>query len=197
MPEDLYTAPGIVSLSPLSLATEVTLGASGLWLETRTGAGCTATLAEIFLAAVHGYMDSRTNNRDEKMYSQLGVDPTPPSGSSQKLAVLCYAIPWHSCQITRGEGPPIMNRNSSSFPAREGKELLKRALCAPRVEDHKDTLISLGRGFIKMSNSQRHGWISLCIINGRREVVMYPSPLAPGLVKEVCSMHLYLFSQGC
>ena len=47
IPGDLCTAPGIISLSPLSLAIEVTdgtLGASGLWLGTRTGAGATATL---------------------------------------------------------------------------------------------------------------------------------------------------------
>ena len=51
MPGDLYTAPRIISLSPLSLAPDVTdetLGASGLWLGTRTGAGSTATLTEIF-----------------------------------------------------------------------------------------------------------------------------------------------------
>ena len=48
MPRDLCTAPGIISLSRLSLATDVTdstLGASGLWLGTRTGAGGTVTLA--------------------------------------------------------------------------------------------------------------------------------------------------------
>ena len=48
MPGDLCTAPGIILLSPLSLATDaidVTLGVSGLWLGTRTGAGGTATLA--------------------------------------------------------------------------------------------------------------------------------------------------------
>ena len=48
MPGNLCTAPRIISLSPLSLATEVTdatLGASGLWLGTRTGAGGTATQA--------------------------------------------------------------------------------------------------------------------------------------------------------
>ena len=42
------TAPGIISLSFLSLATDVTdltLGASGYWLETRTGAGGSATVA--------------------------------------------------------------------------------------------------------------------------------------------------------
>ena len=48
MPGDLCTAPRIISLSLLSLATDVTdatLGASGLWLGTRTGAAGTATLA--------------------------------------------------------------------------------------------------------------------------------------------------------
>ena len=45
------TAPRIISLSPLSLATnvtDVTIGASGLWLGTRTGAGGTTTLTESF-----------------------------------------------------------------------------------------------------------------------------------------------------
>ena len=48
---DLRTAPRILSLSPLSLATDVTdvtLGASGLWVETRTGTGGTATLTRCF-----------------------------------------------------------------------------------------------------------------------------------------------------
>ena len=51
MPGYQCTAPRIISLSPLSLATDVTeatLGASGLWLGTRTGAGGTATLTESF-----------------------------------------------------------------------------------------------------------------------------------------------------
>ena len=51
MPGDLCTAPRIISLSPLSLATDLTdetLGASGLWLGTRTGAGGTATLTKSF-----------------------------------------------------------------------------------------------------------------------------------------------------
>ena len=51
MPGHLCTAPGIISLSPLSLGTDVTdvtLGASGLWLRTRTGAGVTATETESF-----------------------------------------------------------------------------------------------------------------------------------------------------
>ena len=42
---------GIISLLSLSLATDVTdvtLGASGLWLGTRTGASGTATLAKRF-----------------------------------------------------------------------------------------------------------------------------------------------------
>ena len=47
MPGDLFTAPRIISLSPLSLATDVTdatFGASGVWLGTRAGDGGTATL---------------------------------------------------------------------------------------------------------------------------------------------------------
>ena len=51
MPGDLYTAPRIISLSPLSLATDMTgatFGASGLWLGTRTGAGGTGTLIKSF-----------------------------------------------------------------------------------------------------------------------------------------------------
>ena len=51
MPGDLCTAPRIISLSTLSLATDLTdetLGASGLWQGTRTGAGGTATLNESF-----------------------------------------------------------------------------------------------------------------------------------------------------
>ena len=51
MPEDLCTAPRIISLSPLSLPTDVTdvtdatLEESGLGLGTRTGVGDTVTLA--------------------------------------------------------------------------------------------------------------------------------------------------------
>jgi hypothetical protein len=51
MPGDLCTAPRISSLSPLSLVTDVidvTLGASDLWLGTRTEAGGTATLTKSF-----------------------------------------------------------------------------------------------------------------------------------------------------
>jgi hypothetical protein len=46
-PGDLCTAPRIISLSSLSLTTDVTdatIGASGLRLETRTGTGGTAPL---------------------------------------------------------------------------------------------------------------------------------------------------------
>jgi hypothetical protein len=48
MPGDLCTVPGITSLSSLSLAfdvTDLTLGASDLWLGNRAGAGGNATLA--------------------------------------------------------------------------------------------------------------------------------------------------------
>ena len=48
MPGDLCTAPKFISLSPLSFATDVTdatLGASDLWLGTRSEAGGAATLA--------------------------------------------------------------------------------------------------------------------------------------------------------
>ena len=51
MPDDLCTAPRIISLSPISLATDVTevsLEASDLWLGTRTKAGGIATLTESF-----------------------------------------------------------------------------------------------------------------------------------------------------
>ena len=51
MPGDLYTASRIISLSPLSLVTDVTdetLGASGPWLGTRTGSCGTVTLTESF-----------------------------------------------------------------------------------------------------------------------------------------------------
>ena len=51
MPGYLCTATRIISLSPLSLATDMTdaiLGASGLWLGTRTGADGTVTLVKAF-----------------------------------------------------------------------------------------------------------------------------------------------------
>ena len=61
---DLCTAPRMISLSPLSLASDVTdttLGASGLWLGTQTGAGGTATLTKFFffLAVAHGSIYNR------------------------------------------------------------------------------------------------------------------------------------------
>ena len=70
MPGDLYKAPRIISLSPLSLWTNITdasLGASGLWLGTRTGAGGPATLTEsFFLAAAYGSMDNTLKYIDVK-----------------------------------------------------------------------------------------------------------------------------------
>jgi hypothetical protein len=51
MPGDLCTVPRIISLSPLSLATDVTdatLGASDLWLGTWTEACGTTTLLKVF-----------------------------------------------------------------------------------------------------------------------------------------------------
>ena len=62
MPGDLYTAPRIISLSSLSLATDVTdatLVASGLWLGTRTEARGTATLTKSFLDRSPWLMDNR------------------------------------------------------------------------------------------------------------------------------------------
>ena len=63
IPGDLYTARRIISLSLLSLATDVTnatLGEYGLWLGTRTGAGGTATLTEsFFFGRTHGFMGNR------------------------------------------------------------------------------------------------------------------------------------------
>jgi hypothetical protein len=54
-----------ISLSPLSLATDATLGVSGLWLGTRTGAGGTVTLVwNFFGRSPHGSMD----NRNRKLY---------------------------------------------------------------------------------------------------------------------------------
>ena len=68
MPRDLCIAPGINSLSPLSLATDVSdaiLGASGLCLGTRTGAGGTATLTKSYFGRSpwpHGQQASFKNS---------------------------------------------------------------------------------------------------------------------------------------
>ena len=67
MPGDLCTAPRIISLSPFSLATDVTLGASVLWLGTRTEAGGTSTLAKSILAAAHDSMDNMELGRHRGM----------------------------------------------------------------------------------------------------------------------------------
>jgi hypothetical protein len=62
MPGDLCTVPGIISLSPLS-ATDVTLGASGFWLGTQTGAGGTATLVKNFFGrSPHGQQGASLNS---------------------------------------------------------------------------------------------------------------------------------------
>ena len=76
MPGDLCTAPRIISLSSLSLATDVTegtLGASGLWLGTRTRAGGTATLTESFFARspwLHG-QQFKTISQPQAFFSAL------------------------------------------------------------------------------------------------------------------------------
>ena len=74
MPGDRFTAPRIISLSPLSLATDVTdatLGASGLWLGTQAGAGGTATLAWSFLAAAYGSMNAK---KEKKYLIMRGIE---------------------------------------------------------------------------------------------------------------------------
>ena len=68
-------SPKIISLSSLSLATDVTdvtLGESILWLGRRTGGGGTAKLDFIaFLAAVHGLMDNR-HTRNKAIFITTG-----------------------------------------------------------------------------------------------------------------------------
>ena len=57
MPGDLCTVPEIISLSPFSLATDVSdlrFRASGPWLWTRIRAGGTATPGKSFVVAAHG-----------------------------------------------------------------------------------------------------------------------------------------------
>ena len=67
MPGGLCTAPRIILLLPLSLATVVidvtdaTVGTSGLWLGTRTGTGGTITLTKSFFGRnpwLHGQQGS-------------------------------------------------------------------------------------------------------------------------------------------
>ena len=53
------TCKKIITLSLATDVTDATLGASGLLLGTRAGAGGTATLTKSFLVAAHGSMDSR------------------------------------------------------------------------------------------------------------------------------------------
>ena len=71
MPGYLCTAPRIISLSPLSLETDVTdatLGASGLWLGNRTGGAGTGTLAWRFFGRslwLHERQKKRHYNRGQ------------------------------------------------------------------------------------------------------------------------------------
>ena len=91
MPGDLCTAYGIISSSPLSLATDVTdvtFGASGILLGTRTGAGGTATLAKYFLAAVHGSMDNRCIRR----HTSLKIFWLQPIGTEDNM--IFVELPW-------------------------------------------------------------------------------------------------------
>ena len=61
----------IIILSLATSVTDATLGASGLWLGTRTGAGDNATLAKSFLAATHGSMDNRSYRRHLKIQDPI------------------------------------------------------------------------------------------------------------------------------
>ena len=95
MPGDLRTAPRIISLSPLSLATDVTdatLGASDLWLGTRTGAGGTATLTETFFGRspwLHGQLgvgNYKTSQRIRKNYIEVTlIKPVENKREIQKV----------------------------------------------------------------------------------------------------------------
>ena len=77
MPGYLCTASRIISLSPLSLATDVTdatLGASGFWLGTRTGADGTATLAYSFFGRspwLHGQQGHPADQEKSTVFVQL------------------------------------------------------------------------------------------------------------------------------
>ena len=95
MPGDLNTAPGIISLSPLALATDVTdatLGASVLRLGTRTGAGCTVTLTESFFSPQP--MDPWTTGVFKLYDGIFIVDPIPRLNkkSSIKLVLDYWAL---------------------------------------------------------------------------------------------------------
>ena len=54
--------------------TDVTLGASDLWLAIRTGAGGTATLAYSLYGWAHGSMNSRFSNDDDDDEDDDGYD---------------------------------------------------------------------------------------------------------------------------
>ena len=93
-PRDMCTAPRIISLSPLSLATDVTdatLGASGIWLGTRTGAGGTATLTENFPGRspwLHGQQAGRScvvNLKEKFSPARTPGDPGSNPGPGEKI----------------------------------------------------------------------------------------------------------------
>ena len=118
MPGDLCTAPRIISLSPLSLATDVTdatHGASGLWLGTRTGPGGTA----IFVTRIgfkhnpsyfafpivsttryyHGWQESRKRiycwiywgvSRSPEIWSEVHLQPQQLSRKTIQFHSTCW-----------------------------------------------------------------------------------------------------------
>ena len=64
----ILPAPGVISLSPLSSASDVTVvkfGASDLWLGTRAGAGGTATLTKSFFFWRQPCEDCTVVDKDE------------------------------------------------------------------------------------------------------------------------------------
>ena len=89
MREDLCTAPRIISLSSLSLATDVTdatLGASGLWLWTRRGAGGTAILVwNIFGRSPQGSMDNRDSTPRPSSSSENHTEPSNRPDATQYI----------------------------------------------------------------------------------------------------------------
>ena len=141
MPRDLCTAPRIISFSPLSLATDVTdatLGASGLWLRTRTGAGGTATLTRSFLAAAYGSMDNSSKNNDT-------WSPTPsfPSFFPFPFLTCCTTLPtsfggkgllFEAMMVardTRGKWPFSRNPNRSWWHRHTSLKLFLAAAHGP------------------------------------------------------------------
>ena len=96
MPGDLCTVPGIISLPPLSLDTDVTdatLGVSGLWLGTRTGAGGTAKLVwNFFGRSPHGSMDNRAS-QSNKLASSIAYP--------LNICSCWHKLSWVSLQVNQ------------------------------------------------------------------------------------------------